>query len=68
MVSKKGCYNPGNSTLLRMGGGGGHFNFVCTGVCGHSIRKLAYLQTKTGPSINKNRQFSDYLQQNVNQN
>ena len=35
-------------------GGGGHFNFVCTGVCGHRIGKLTHPQTKAGPSINKN--------------
>ena len=33
---------------------GGHFNFVCTGVCGHRIGKLTHPQTKAGPSINKN--------------
>ena len=33
---------------------GGHFNFVCTGVCGHRIGKLTNRQTKDGPSINKN--------------
>ena len=32
----------------------GHFNFVCTGVCGHRIGKLTHPQTKAGPSINKN--------------
>ena len=37
------------------GGGGGHFNFICTGVCGHRIGKLTHPQTKAGPSINKNR-------------
>ena len=36
-------------------GGGGHFNFVCTGVCGHIIGKLTHPQTKGGLSINKNR-------------
>ena len=30
-------------------GGGGHFNFVCTGVCGHRIGKLTHPQTKAGP-------------------
>ena len=35
-------------------GGGGHFNFVCTGVCGYRIGKLTHPQTKAGPSINKN--------------
>ena len=34
--------------------GGGHFNFVCTGVCGHRIGKLTHPQTEAGPSINKN--------------
>ena len=34
---------------------GEHFNFICTGVCGHSIGKLTHPQTKAGPSINKNR-------------
>ena len=34
--------------------GGGHFNFVCTGVCGHRIGKLTHPQIKAGPSINKN--------------
>ena len=33
----------------------GHFNFVCTEVCGHSIGKLTHPQTKVGLSINKNR-------------
>ena len=37
------------------GGGGGHNNFVCTGVCSHRIGQLTHLQTKAGPSINKNR-------------
>ena len=34
--------------------GGGHFNFVCTRVCGHRIEKLTHPQTKAGPLINKN--------------
>ena len=34
--------------------GGGHFNFVCTGVCGHRIGKLTHPQTKACPSIDKN--------------
>ena len=34
---------------------GGYFNFVCTGVCGHTAEKLIHLQTKAGLSINKNR-------------
>ena len=34
---------------------GHHFNFVCTGVCGHTIRKLTHPQTKADPSINKSR-------------
>ena len=37
------------------GGGEGHFNFICTGMCGHRIGKLTHPQTKAGPSINKNR-------------
>ena len=41
-----------NCPLTR--GGGGHFNFVCTGVCGHSIEKLTHPQTKVGPSMNQN--------------
>ena len=47
--------------LLSGGGGGGeeegrgHFNFICTGVYGHRIRKLTHPQTKAGPSINKSR-------------
>ena len=36
-------------------GGGGDFNFICTGVCRHRIRKLTHPQTKAGPLINKNR-------------
>ena len=37
-------------TLMRMppGGGGGHFNFICTGVCGHRIGKSTHPQTKAG--------------------
>ena len=34
---------------------GGHFSFVCTGVCGHTIEKLTHPQIKAGLSINKNR-------------
>ena len=34
---------------------GDHFNFVCTGVCGHTIGKLIHPQTKVGLSIKKNR-------------
>ena len=36
-------------------GGGGHFNLIYIGVCGHRIGKLTHPQTKAGPSINKNR-------------
>ena len=36
-------------------GPGGHFNFICTRVCGRKIGKLTHPQTKAGPSINKNR-------------
>ena len=39
-------------------GGGGHFNFICTGVCGHRIGKLTHPQTKPGQ---KTYPFSDYL-------
>ena len=39
--------------------GGGHFNFICTGVCGHRIGKLTHPQTKAGPKADP---FSDYLQ------
>ena len=35
--------------------GGGHFNFVCTGECGHTIGKLTHPQTKAGLSISRNR-------------
>ena len=38
---------------------GGHFNFICTGMCGHRIGKLTHLQTKAGPKTDP---FSDYLQ------
>ena len=34
---------------------GGDFNFLCTGVWGHTIGKLTHPQTKAGPKINKNR-------------
>ena len=40
-------------------GGGGHFNFICTGGCGHRIGKLTHPQTKAGPKTDP---FSDYLQ------
>ena len=40
-------------------GPGGHFNFICMGVCGHRIGKLTHPQTKAGL---KTDQFSDYLQ------
>ena len=40
-------------------GGGGHFNFICTGVCGHRIGKLTDLQTTAGTETDP---FSDYLQ------
>ena len=40
-------------------GGGGHFNFICTGVCGHRIGKLTHPQTKAGQKTDP---FSDYLQ------
>ena len=43
-----------NRSVLPIDLQGGHFNFVCTGVCGHTIGKLTYLQTKAGLSINKN--------------
>ena len=39
----------------RVPGGWGHFNFVCTGVCGHITEKFAHSQTEAGPSISKNR-------------
>ena len=39
----------------RGGGGGGHFNFVCTGVCGGTLGKLTNPETKVSLSINKNR-------------
>ena len=35
-------------------GGGGHFNFVCTGDVATGLGKLTHPQTKAGPSINKN--------------
>ena len=38
---------------------GGHFNFICTGVCDHRIGKLAHRQIKTGQKTDP---FSDYLQ------
>ena len=41
------------------GEGEGHFNFICTGVCGHRIGKLTHPQTKAGPKTDP---FSDYLQ------
>ena len=34
---------------------GGHFNLVCTGVCGHNTEKLIHQQAKSVPLINKNR-------------
>ena len=34
---------------------GGHFNFVCTGVFGHTIGKLNHSRTKAGPSISRNK-------------
>ena len=37
------------------GNPGGHFSFVCTGVCCRIIGKLTHPQTKAGLSINKNR-------------
>ena len=43
----------------RGGGGGGHFNFICTEVCGHRIGKLTHPQTKAGPKTDP---FSNYLQ------
>ena len=36
---------------------GGHFNFACTGVCGHIIGKLTHSQTKPGFIA-----FPDYVQ------
>ena len=39
--------------------GGGDFNFICTGVCGHRIGKLTHPQTKPGQKTDP---FSDYLQ------
>ena len=39
--------------------GGGHFNVICTGVCGHRIGKLTHPQTKAVPKTDP---FSDYLQ------
>ena len=44
--------NPNQAGLFP--GGGGHFNFVCTGVCGHRIEKLTHPQTKVGLSVNQN--------------
>ena len=41
---------------------GGHFNFICTGVCGYRIGKLTHPQTKAGPKTDP---FSDYLQQKL---
>ena len=41
------------------GPGGGHFNFICLGVCGHRIGKLTHPQTKPGQKTDP---FSDYLQ------
>ena len=38
---------------------GGHFNFICTGVCGHRTGKLTHPQTKAGTKTDP---FSDYLQ------
>ena len=32
---------------------GGHFNFICTGVCGHRIGTLTHSQTKAGPKLTK---------------
>ena len=49
------CQNVVKCELSR----GGHFNFICTGVCGHRIGKLAHPQTKAGPKTDP---FSDYLQ------
>ena len=40
-------------------GVGEHFNFICTGVCGHRIGKLTHPQTKAGTKTDP---FSDYLQ------
>ena len=39
--------------------GGGHFNFICTGMCGHRIGRLTHPQTKAGTKTDP---FSDYLQ------
>ena len=39
--------------------GGGHFNFICTWVCGHRTGKLTHPQTKAGQKTDP---FSDYLQ------
>ena len=44
---------------LSQGNPGGHFNFICTGVCGHRIGKLTHPQTKAGQKTDP---FSDYLQ------
>ena len=38
---------------------GGHFNFNCTGGCGHKIAKLTHPQSKAGTKTDP---FSDYLQ------
>ena len=59
-ISKIGLVSslPLGNTLELVGGGGraysnthapgGHFNFICTGVCGHRIGKLTHPQTKAG--------------------
>ena len=39
-----------NRKIIDPGGGEeGHFNFICTGVCGHRIGKLTHPQTNAGP-------------------
>ena len=37
--------------------GGGHFSFICAGVCGHRIGELTHPQTKAGQKTDP---FSDY--------
>ena len=52
-----------NTGLQSPGGGGrGHFNFICTGVCGHRIGKLTHPQTKASTKTDPS---SDYLQQKL---
>ena len=47
-------------------GGGGRFNFVCTGLCRHTVGKLTHPQTTAGLSINKTDPFPDCVQYDMN--